>query len=258
MAAPAVLPDAAPDPEERPPQANLSVVISDLPATASLAQIARFAKTAGALATHPETGEPLILLSARNRRATVTFSYPEGANQAIELLDSEAFSEGCAVRVERAKREPFDFSVWKVALRQQRKFHAYLGAHEEEPPAAEQRRLRIMVLRRAFDPSELIRRPTRYGELVKDWTETCARFGKVTLVKPIEAHPEGVVIVRFDAPQAAAVAIGELDGAEYDGRSVTAELWDGTDLSVKESAEAEAQRIANYERYLEAKAEELV
>jgi hypothetical protein len=32
-------------------------------------------------------------------------------------------------------------------------------------------------------------------------------------------------------------------------------LWDGTDLSVMESAEAE--RIADYERYLEAKVEEI-
>jgi hypothetical protein len=248
---------AAP-PDEHPPQANLSVVISNLPERATLTQIAGFAKKAGALATHPDTGEPLILLSARNRRATVTYNYPEGANHAISLLDNEVFSEGSAVRVERAKKEPFDFSLWKVPLRQQRKFHAYLGAHEEEPPAAEQKRLRIMVLRRAFEPRELIRHPMRYGALVKDLTETCARFGKVTLVKPIEAHSEGVVIVRFDTQQAAAVAVGELDGVEYDGRSITAELWDGTDLSAKESAEDEAERIANYERYLEAKSEELV
>jgi hypothetical protein len=44
----------------------------------------------------------------------------------ITLLDNELFSEGCAVRVERAEKEPFDFSVWKVALRKQRKFHLYM------------------------------------------------------------------------------------------------------------------------------------
>jgi hypothetical protein len=71
-----------------------------------------------------------------------------------------------------------------------------------------------MILRRVFDARELIKHLLRYGELVKELTETCARFGKITLVKPIEAHPEGIVIVRFNTQQAAGLAIGKLDKAE--------------------------------------------
>jgi hypothetical protein len=233
------------------PQANLSVVISGLPNFVSLTQIARFAGKAGAVATHPETGEPLVLHNPRTHKATVTYSYPEAANQAIALLTGSEFARGHRVTVDRAPKEPFDFSVWRGAFRQQRKFHSYLGTHSEDLTNSEQKRLKIMVLRKVFEPTEFIKNPALYGTLVKDWTEECGRFGKVTLVKPIEAHPEGVVIVRFDTPQAAACAIGELDGADYRGREVTTEPWDGSDLSVREAPEDEERRIIRYERFLD-------
>jgi hypothetical protein len=237
--------------ESPAPQANLSVVISGLPDCVSLSQIAHFASKAGALATHPETGDPLILHNARACKATVTYNYPDAANHAIELLNDSQFVSTQKVTVTRAKKEPFDFSVWKVAFHQQRKFHAYLGDHAEELSNTEQKRLRVMVLRKVFEPRDFVQNPLLYGALVKEWTETCERFGKVTLVKPMEAHPDGVVIVRFDTAQAAALAIGELDGAEYRGRAVTAEPWDGTDLTVRESRESEEQRILSYERFLD-------
>ena len=233
--------------------ANLSVVLTDLPDGTTLAQISKFCRKAGVLATHPETGEDLILYNPKLNKATVTYNYPDGANHAIELLCDEHFQEGKRVKVERAPREPFDFAQWKGALRQQRKFHSYLGDYEEELKSSEQKRMKIMVLRNVFEPKELVKDPELYGRIIKDWTEICGKFGSVTLVKPIEAHPEGVVIVRFDTPQAAAVAIGELDDAEYRERHVATEPWDGSDLSAKESEETVKERIENYEKYIERK-----
>ena len=230
---------------------NLSVVLTELPDGATLSQISKFCRKVGVLATHPETGEDLILFNPKSRKATVTYNYPDGANHAIELLCDECFSADHRVKVERAPREPFDFSQWKGALRQQRKFHSYLGDYEEEPKSAEQKRMKIMILRNVFEPKELVKDPELYGKIIKDWTETCSKFGKVTLVKPIEAHPEGVVIVRFDEPQAAAVAIGELDDAEYRSHTISTEPWDGTDLSAKESEETIQARIEEYEKYIE-------
>jgi hypothetical protein len=211
----------------------------------------RFASKAGAVATHPETGEPLILYNPRTNKATITYNYPDAANHAITLLAGSEFSTGHRVTVDRAPKEPFDFSIWKTAFRQQRKFHSYLGGHSEDLSNSEQKRLKIMVLRKVFEPKEFIQNPGLYGTVVRDWTEVCGRFGKVTLVKPIEAHPEGIVIVRFDTPQAAALAIGELDGAEYHGREITAEPWDGTDLAVREASQDEEQRIVRYEQFLD-------
>ena len=231
--------------------ANLSVVITNLPDHTTLAQISAFCKKVGVVATHPETGEDLILYNPRGHKATVTYYYPEGANNAIKLLSGEQFIDKHPVQVERAKREPFNFSVWKSAMHKQRKFHSYLGDHTEEISNAEQKRLKVMVMRKVFTPKEMIQNPELYGKIIADITAICSKFGKVTLVKPIEAHPEGVVIVRFDEQQSAALAIGELDDVEYHGRHVTTEPWDGSDLSVRESQEAEEQRILMYEQYIE-------
>jgi hypothetical protein len=237
--------------DEKVQPANLSVVLTNLPEEVTLGQVERFCKKAGALATHPETGEPLIILNTRACKATVTFSYPEGANHAISLLSDEEFVKGHPVKVARAPKEPFNFSLWKPAFHQQRKFHAYVGEHEEDLGRAEEKRLKIMILRKVFTPKELIENPELYGQLVKDWTSTCAQFGKVTLVKPMENNIDGVVIVRFETAQAASLAIGELDNATYRERQIVAEPWDGRDLSGKESAEDEAARIRKYEGDLE-------
>ncbi|KAH0792779.1 putative nuclear mRNA splicing factor-associated protein [Histomonas meleagridis] len=240
-------------PKEKPSfsPANLSVVITNLPEHTTLAQISAFCRKVGVLATHPETGEDLILYNPRLNKATVTYYYPEGANNAIKLLSGEQFVDKHPVQVERAKREPFNFSLWKTAMHKQRKFHAYLGDHTEELSNSEQKRLKVMVMRKVFTPKELIQSPELYGKIIADITAICSKFGKVTLVKPIEAHPEGVVIVRFDDPQATALAIGELDDVEYRGRHVTTEPWDGTDLSVRETQEEEDQRILMYERFID-------
>lgn len=232
--------------------ANLSVVITNLPDKTTLKQISLFCRKAGVIAVHPQTGDELILYNPKNHKATVTFSYPEGANHAISLLSGEHIVEGHPVQVERAKSEPFDFSEWKGAMRKQRKFHSYMGEdHTEELSTTEQKRLKVMVLRKVFTPQEMIKDPELYGQIIKDWTEIGSQFGKVTLVKPIEAHPEGVVIVRFDTPQAAALAIGKLDDAEYHNRAITSELWDGTDLSYRESEEDIEKRIEQYEKFID-------
>lgn len=235
--------------------ANLSVVISNLPEKTTLEEISAFCRTVGVIATHPQTGENLILYNPRRHRATVTYNYPEGANRAIDILSEECFNGSTRVTVERAKREPYDFSKWKSAMKEQRKFHSYLGDHEEELKTTEQKRMKIMILKGVFEPKEMIKNPELYGKIVEDWTQIGQKFGKVTLVKPIEAHPEGVVIVRFEEPQAAAIAIGEMDAAQYRNRIITAEPWDGSDLSVRESEADVQQRIENYQRYIDGNCE---
>lgn len=231
--------------------ANLSVVITGLPKKVTLGQISKFCGKVGVLATHPETGEDLILYNARANKATVTYNFPDGATHAIDLLSNGLFCEGHRVTIERAPREPFDFSQWKGEMRQQRRFHAYLGDHDEVIDNSEQKKLRIMILKNVFEPRELVVDPELYGLIIQDWTRTCEAFGKVTLVKPIEAHPKGVVIVRFDDPKFTALAIGDLDGAQYRERTVAAEPWDGSDLSARESEEIVQHRIRRYERFID-------
>lgn len=231
-------------------KAQLSVVISNLPPKTNMKQISTFCNKIGLLATHPETGDDLILLNASKCKATVTFAYPEGANQAIEYLNGEQFSDGYPVTVERAPREPFDFSKWKLSMRLTRKYHSYMGG-EEELDSTEQKRVKICILKNAFTPAEMIKDPNIYGKIVKDLTQFCEKFGKVTLVKPIEFNPEGIVIVRFETQQSASIAIGEMDGVEYRNRKLAAEPWDGKEIKSKETKEEQEKRLENFHELID-------
>lgn len=244
---------------EKPPEqqvehknAQLSVVVSDLPEGVTIKDVSEFCKRIGVIATHPETGEDLILLNPKSKRATVTYAYPESANHAIEFLNGELFlASGERVKVDRAVREPFDFSKWKGAMKMSRKFHSYFGA-EEKLDSSEQKRVKIMILKNVFDIDELVKEPELYGQIVKDMTLQCEPFGKVTLVKPIEQNPEGTVIVRFESAQSASIAIGELDQCEYRNRILTAEPWDGNEIKTVAETEEEFQaRIDNFHKFQE-------
>jgi len=238
--------------EKKSQAAQLSVSITKLPPKCTLEQISNFCKKVGVLATHPETGEDLILHNEKSNRATVTYSYPEGVNQAIKILDGEIFSEGYQVSVERAAHEPFDFSKWKKAMRMTRKFHSYIIG-DEELKKDEIKRNKIMILKNVFTTKEMVEDPDLYGKIVKELTQTCEKYGKVSLVKPMEFNAEGTVIVRFDDPQSAALAIGELDSAKYRDREITSEMWDGKEIESKESQESVNERIERYQKFLENK-----
>ena len=229
-------------------EAQLSIEITNLPSNITINQISIFCKKVGLLAVHPETGEDLILYNPNKNKAIVTYSYPEGVNHAIKLLSGECFIENHKVKVERALKEPYDFSKWKESMRFTRKYHSYLGG-EEEISNIEQKRLKILILKKVFKPKDLIKDPELYGKIIKDFTEICSKYGKVTLVKPMETNPEGIVIIRFLEAKSASIAIGELDNAIYENKTILAEPWDGKDLSYKESEQEEQERINNFHNF---------
>lgn len=132
-----------------------------------------------------------------------------------------------------------------------RKFHSYFGGEEKLDPS-EQKRVKIMIMKNVFDMDELIKEPELYGKIIKDLTTQCEPFGKVTLVKPIEKNPEGIVIVRFDQAQSASKAIGDLDQCEYRNRIITVEPWDGKEIPTIEETEEQLQaRIDNFHKFQE-------
>lgn len=226
--------------------AQLSVVVSNLPVDVTIKQIIQFCSRVGVIGTHPDTGDDLILLNKMKKKAIVTYVYPEAANKAIEVLNNELFNDKVKVVVERALREPFDINTFKSSMKMSRKFHSNLGG-EEELGTEELKRLRIMVLKNVFQPNEMIKDPMLYGKIIKELTDVCSKFGKVTLVKPFENNVEGKCIVRFDDSQSCSIAVGDMDNTEIRGRIVSAEIWDGKNIvSAKETEEEYEERIKRF------------
>ena len=250
---------------QNPQKAQFSIVVSDLPECATPSMVCEFCKNGGAIATHPETGENLILFNKRMHKATVTYCYPEGVNQAIELLNNATFlATGARVKVERAQREPFDFSKWKSAMKMSRKFHSLIVPTEEFDPAKEKIRC-ILIFRNVFTPDELVNNPELYGMIIKDFTNIFDVLikdinselnisGKCTLIKPMENNPDGIVIVRFNNEALAARICGKLDEFEYRDRNITVDPWDGVEIPTgRETEEQLKRRIENFHAFQEGK-----
>ena len=239
---------------EVPQKAQFSIIVSNLPNEANVSMIAEFCKNSGVLATHPETGENLILFNPKMHKATVTYCYQEAVNQSLKLLNNATFlATGARVKVERAPREPYDFSQWKGAMKMSRKLHSLIVPVDEETKFKESKIRRVIIMKNVFDPKELIEKPELYGQIVKDITGICEEIikevkeetsleSKCTLVKPMERNPEGIVIVRFDNECMAAHACGKLDEFEYRGRTITVDPWDGVEIPEERETEEELNR----------------
>ena len=250
---------------QNPQKAQFSIVVSDLPECATSSMVLEFCKNGGAIATHPETGEELILFNKKAHKATVTYCYQEGVNQAIELLNNATFlATGARVKVERAPREPFDFNKWKSAMKLSRKFHSLILPTDDFDPAKEKIRC-ILIFKNVFTPDELVNQPELYGQIIKDFTHLFEVLikdindefkisGKCTLVKPMENNPDGIVIVRFNNEALAARICGKLDEFEYRNRNIVVDPWDGVEIPVgRETEEQLKKRIENFHAFQEGK-----
>ena len=225
----------------------LSVTLSNLPPTATIKDVSLFCARAGSIATHPVTGEELILLNSKKATATVTYDYHAGAACAVKILNGEIMGDENRVTVKMAEKDPDDLKSW---LKERRKYHAYVGSHEEELNPSEAKKQKIMVIKGVFKPRDLVEDFNLYNVIVQDITKICSEYGKVTLVKPIENNPLGVVLVRFDEPKSVALCIADVDGASYKEHKLSAEPWDGTNFAYRESEESERRRIELFGKFL--------
>ena len=122
-----------------------------------------------------------------------------------------------------------------MALRSQSGGGAPMMAAAPAPvaPAAPMRpATRILVLTQMVVP-EILRDDTEYREIFEDIDSECRRYGEVRSVliprpdltgRPVPGL--GKVFVEFAMPEQAIKARAEVEGRQFDGRTVAADFWD--------------------------------
>jgi HIV Tat-specific factor 1 len=115
--------------------------------------------------------------------------------------------------------------------------------------------MRIVALKNLFDPAEGAAGGARFfaeleAEVAGELSDTCGAVEKITV---FPRHAQGVVVVKFATPAAAATCLNTVNGRAFGGRAVAAQLWDGEDYAPAEAEgeEEEAARIAEFGAWLE-------
>ena len=87
----------------------------------------------------------------------------------------------------------------------------------------------------------------------------CSPMTSAAQVKVFSLHPDGIISVKFKAPDAAMQCIKTMAGRFFGGRQVEAHLWDGTTKyggKVKETAEEQAARLEAFTASIETNGQE--
>ncbi|KAL3962108.1 hypothetical protein ACCO45_003631 [Purpureocillium lilacinum] len=84
-----------------------------------------------------------------------------------------------------------------------------------------------VILRQMFRIFELEEDPANVLEIKEDVRDECSKLGTVTSVVLYDQEPEGIVTVKFKEPEAALRCIELMDGRNFAGRIVVAEIATG-------------------------------
>ncbi|KXN70326.1 hypothetical protein CONCODRAFT_70789 [Conidiobolus coronatus NRRL 28638] len=205
--------------------------------------------------------------------ALITYFKHESVPLAITLLDESPLRPGDSLlmRITQAefskkssrendeegnndssKRPKLDQKVIKKKLHNMEK---KLGWHEAELSSKLERFEKIVCLRNMFRPSDIDKDPTLLIDLKEDIRSECEKLGEVTNVVLYDKSEEGAVTIRYKDNISAQACIKLMNGRNFDGRRVVAELYDGTkyDRSGKHGANSddEEERLKQYEHWLE-------
>ncbi|KAH9256272.1 hypothetical protein BASA81_005493 [Batrachochytrium salamandrivorans] len=205
----------------------------------------------------------------------ITFVSPESVFLAIQQFDGAEFKPGFVLKVSEAEFTPTTTSQTTttsttrdnkdVRIKKVRRMHerAKLSWDEDVGNRSESALL-IVVLKGMFIPgagSELDEQ-----ELERDLIEGLEPVlnqggGEIKKITLFKSHPEAVILIRFNESSTALACVELMDGRWFDGRKVSAELWDGvTEYAAKLEPRARAledeERLARFERTLEEEEDE--
>lgn len=212
--------------------------------------------------------------------ALVTYVMSESVSLAIQQLDDSDLRNGCKIQVQEAH---FDVEANEGSSTNQpkSKHRAKTPVDKKEQAAKRARKLQekamlswnedsyrtkeaallIVVLKHMFDPQKLeadgeatIR--ILENDLVEGLDEICPEGDEIKKVTIFKSHPEGVVVIRFKDASVALKCVELMNGRFYDGRKLSAELWDGvTEYAPKGDAELrvndEVRRMEAFDEWLE-------
>lgn len=197
----------------------------------------------------------------------VPFVSPESVFLAIQQFDGVEYKPGFVLKVSEAEFAPTATTATKdskdARIKKVRRMHerAKLSWDEDAGNRSESALL-IVVLKGLFVPGAELDERELERDLIEGLEPVLTQGGgeikKITLFK---SHPEAVILIRFNESSTALACVELMDGRWFDGRKVSAELWDGvTEYAPKLEPEARAlqdeERLARFERALEEEEEE--
>lgn len=196
------------------------------------------------------TNSPSTAAERLGRTALVRYFKPESVPLAITLLDQSRFDPMHEVRVSLPPASLRDSLRSADESSASRKQTALMGRAAQRAvrargsAAASQEALlswsdaetrRHVILRHMFDPATAREAgPQYYDELRAEVLDEVRRLGRVEACFVFRGHPDGAVALKFADPEVAAYCVRSFHGRFFDGRSISAEFYDGaTDLQAQ-------------------------
>ena len=273
---------------KKPTKANTAVYATGLPTDLTVDEAAAFFKKAGVIRADVKTQEQRIKLyrddeTGRGKGdATVNYMFSDSVPLALTLLDGAEIRPGYTVTVTEAKfdsaggrrggtgRTDKRNKVETILAKRQKEvalswqgddssFHSPLPAAAPTATSNTANGLRIVVLSHLFTPAEALAAADEqdstdefFEELTSDiGSELEAKCGSVDKMTVYEHSDDGVVVVKFKTVEAAEQCVRVMRGRRFGGREIGVEWWDGRDYSVRETAEAEKERLERFAAALE-------
>lgn len=239
-------------------RASASVYVTGLPEDASVNEVVEHFTKCGILLPDSRTGQPRVKLyvdegGKPKGDALITYAFAESVENALTLLDGANFREKYKICVQPAsfdhKLQDDQRSPEPPTKRPAIRAHDLIqeAIAWDDGPRRRRGVRPIVVLKNVFVPTE----NPDYSLVHQDLVEGCEEFGVVENVTVFEGNAEGAAVVRFDSMDACFSCIRVMDGRWYDGRQLSAELYDGTDLQHKENEQERAERDERWQEWLE-------
>lgn len=114
--------------------------------------------------------------------------------------------------------------------------------------------LSIVILKNMFNLNDIRLAPYNgneylfYSNLKKEVMDECrSKIGNIEKCDIYEGHPQGIIKLKFEYPKDASKCISIMNRRYFDERIVECTYWDGTDYTIRESIEEQAQRLKQFQ-----------
>lgn len=266
----------APAGEERTKKKNTAIFVSGLPEDTNLDELLEYFGKYGVIMDDMFTGGPRVKLYEDEEgnfkgEALIVYLKEESATMATDLLNESYFRPNVLIKVDRANFETasstkpeerkVDKKLWKHYMQSMNKKLAWtandhMSPEEEAQLKAElrtrEKHQRIVVLRGMFIIEDT--QDVRFSlDLKEDLMEECEKLGEVTAIHVLTELL--LCTVKFREREVAAACVRLMNGRYFDGRRISASLYDGS-FSLKESkgaseVAADEDRLENFGKWLE-------
>jgi len=237
------------------PQVNENpsdLYVEGLPLDITLPEFVEYFSKVGIIRKDLETGTLKVKLyktpdGLLKGDGLVCYFKKESVDLAISILDGAEIRPGHPIKVSKAK-----FVLKPNAQRKRKRSKKAKTIDQSKELGWEEDGQVHVIIKNMFSPLEATGDPNFFQELREDISAEASKMGLVDKVSVFEHNPEGVVAIKFKSGEGAHKCIEVMNGRFFAGRQLEAFFYDGlTDYNVAEDEETKAERVAQWEKWLE-------